>query len=54
MDPSGLKRNMRQMQGAITLHDSSNEAPLLICRFQGQGYVCVCVCVNPVIFKSVS
>ncbi len=30
----------------ITLHDSSNEASLLICRFQGQGDARACVCVS--------
>lgn len=47
MNPLGLTHNMRQCS-VITLHDSANKAPLLICRFQGQGdvfvrvFVCIC------------
>ncbi len=41
----------------ITLHDSSNEASLLICRFQGQGdaraRVCVFVAVRMCLAASV-
>ena len=44
MDPSGLTQHA-PMQAVITLHESSNEAPLLIRRFRGQGDVCVCACV---------
>lgn len=61
--PLGAHTKRVPLQSVITLHDSSNEAPLLMHCFQGQGEGCVCVCaqvcvclaasVNPVKLKRV-
>lgn len=44
-----LRLTQRNTAAVITLHEGSNKAALLICRFHGQGsacfYVCVCKCV---------
>lgn len=42
--PLGAHTQHAPMQAVITHHESSNEAPLLIRRFRGQGEVCVCAC----------
>jgi len=44
MDPSGAQTQHASAPGVITPHDPSNEAPLLIRRFQGQGCVRVHEC----------